>query len=203
VDVVLLDATDPWAGGELLPAGRLREPRESLRRAHVVIVTRAREAGADRLRALAAELAELLPGVPLFQADAQVLGLRPVGRGEPLATAGLAGHRVFALAGIARPDAFFACLENAGAILVGRQSFPDHHAYRRAEVAALQRRAADLGATTLVTTEKDAVRLPVPARSQPPVAAVRSRIAIHREDRLLSFLLSKLPGPSRGGKPLG
>jgi tetraacyldisaccharide 4'-kinase len=79
-----------------------------------------------------------------------------------------AGRRCLAFAGIGRPDKFFATLAEAGAVIASRRSFPDHHAYRTGELAALAEEAERLGAD-LVTTEKDAVRLP-------PAVAARVRV---------------------------
>ena len=71
-------------------------------------------------------------------------------------------------AGIGRPDKFFTTLAEAGAVIASRRAFPDHHAYRAGELAALAEEAERLGAD-LVTTEKDAVRLP-------PAVAARVRV---------------------------
>ncbi len=79
-----------------------------------------------------------------------------------------AGRRCLAFAGIGRPDKFFTTLAEAGAVIASRRAFPDHHAYRAGELAALAEEAERLGAD-LVTTEKDAVRLP-------PAVAARVRV---------------------------
>ena len=71
----------------------------------------------------------------------------------------LAGRRCLAFAGIGRPDKFFATLAEAGAVIAATRPFPDHHRYRVSELAALAAEAQRLGAD-LVTTEKDAARLP-------------------------------------------
>jgi tetraacyldisaccharide 4'-kinase len=97
------------------------------------------------------------------------------GRGLPVHRArlvpdldALAGRRCLAFAGIGRPEKFFATLAGTGAVIAGRRPFPDHHAYRDAELTALVEEAKRLGAD-LVTTEKDAVRLP-------PAVAARVRV---------------------------
>jgi tetraacyldisaccharide 4'-kinase len=77
----------------------------------------------------------------------------------PDVAAGLAGRKVIAFAGLGLPEKFFASLAAAGATIIDRASFPDHHPYRRREINDLQRQAKQYGAR-LVTTEKDLVRLP-------------------------------------------
>ncbi|GEP09123.1 tetraacyldisaccharide 4'-kinase [Methylobacterium gnaphalii] len=92
--------------------------------------------------------------------EAERRGL-PVHRGRlvPRADHGLAGRPVFAFAGIGRPQKFFETLRSVGAILVGTRVFGDHHRFTESELDALAESAERVGAT-LVTTEKDAVRLP-------------------------------------------
>ncbi|MEH3061617.1 MAG: tetraacyldisaccharide 4'-kinase [Methylobacterium radiotolerans] len=87
----------------------------------------------------------------------------------------LAGRRCLAFAGIGRPEKFFATLAEAGAVIVGTHPYPDHHPYRARELAALSEAARRLDAA-LVTTEKDAVRLP-PAFAA-GVRVLRVRLAL-------------------------
>jgi tetraacyldisaccharide 4'-kinase len=98
----------------------------------------------------------------------------------------LAGQRVLAFAGIGRPDKFFATLAEAGLTLAGQQAFPDHHAYRPAEVAKLQARAASLGAQ-LVATTKDHVRLT--QRDQAGVLALGAEL-VWDDDPAIDAILS-------------
>ena len=83
---------------------------------------------------------------------------------RPITPASLAGRRVLAFAGIARPEKFFATLEAMGCRIAGQRAFPDHHPYGELEIAALIAEARRAGAVP-VTTEKDAVRLPATLRS--------------------------------------
>ena len=103
-------------------------------------------------------------------------GRRPLLRADLEPTPGapeLTGRRVLAFAGIGRPEKFFTTLEAAGAELVERRAFPDHHPFTRPELDALIARAAALDAR-LVTTEKDAVRLPanLPANLRGEIAVL-------------------------------
>ncbi len=149
--LLVVDGGSGFGNGRLLPAGPLREPiaRAAARARAAVLI------GEDRAGAAAA----LPPGLALLRA-------RLVARGE-----GLAGARVFAFAGLGRPEKFRASLAELGAEVVGWRVFPDHHAYRAAELAALARAAGDRGAR-LVSTAKDAVRLPPGLRERVTVVTV-------------------------------
>ena len=149
--LLVIDGATGFGNGRVMPAGPLREPVA---------------AGALRCRAAvligedAAGAASRLPlGLPVLRASLQ-----------PDAP-GFAGRRVLAFAGIARPSKFYATLEQAGACIVARQDFPDHHMFRASELRRLQQRAVALQAE-LATTPKDAVRLPAPMRAAVLVAGV-------------------------------
>ncbi|MFD0936842.1 tetraacyldisaccharide 4'-kinase, partial [Methylobacterium trifolii] len=99
----------------------------------------------------------------------------PVHRGRLVPQGdGIAGRRFLAFAGIGRPEKFFATLAEAGAVLAGTRAFPDHHAFREKDLAGLAAAADGLGAE-LVTTEKDAVRLPASFLGRVRVLPVRLR----------------------------
>ncbi len=155
LDVVLLDATAPDAGGALLPAGRLREPLESLARADLIVVTKTEQADPSRARELATRYA---PGVPVYHAATRVLGIRDAA-GLAIHAADLPGATCVAVAGLARPEAFFATLARLKIEPAASLSFPDHAAYGPAALGRIEKAAEESGASAVVTTEKDAVKL--------------------------------------------
>jgi tetraacyldisaccharide 4'-kinase len=154
-DVVLLDATDPDAGGALLPAGRLREPLDALARADLIVVTKSEQADPAPAAALAARHA---PGVPVFRAVTEVTGVFD-GHGGVVRPEHLPGPTVVAVAGLARPEAFAATLASLGIGPAAFLSFRDHIRYGAVEIGRIARAAAETGATAVLATEKDAVKL--------------------------------------------
>ena len=118
--LLVIDGSFGFGNRRLLPAGPLRGPiAEGLARVSAVI-----RIGADR-----AGIGALLPpGLPCLEAD--------LGQDDDAPT--LAGRKVLAFAGIGHPEKFFASLESAGAEIVRRRSFADHHPYRRAEALAFE-----------------------------------------------------------------
>jgi tetraacyldisaccharide 4'-kinase len=169
LDVVTLDATDPWGGGHLLPRGRLREPASALARADCVVITRAELA--EDLAALRAEVGRLSGGrAAVLTSRVRTRGLVPLvefGRAadEVVARAASAragvgvGAPVAAFCAVGNPRAFFEHLRRDGFGLSYTRAFADHHAYTAADAEAVSREAARAGARSLLTTAKDAVKL--------------------------------------------
>ncbi|MEE2525350.1 tetraacyldisaccharide 4'-kinase [Hyphobacterium sp. HN65] len=147
VSVVVIDAAAGWGNGRVFPAGPLREPVDrGLQRADAVV---------------------LMVPEPDFEPDYAGLGLAdiqiPVLRAWLKPTAPAPDGPVVAFAGIGRPEKFFNALTAAGARLAETYSFPDHHEFTRAELDQLRQEAARHSAS-LVTTEKDFVRIPATGR---------------------------------------
>ncbi len=164
LDVVLLDATDAWGGGRLLPAGRLREPRRALQRAHVVVLSRV-PAGAD-VGALIEAHRRWAPAA-WFAAGRHEIADVAAPDGAPWPERG-AAHVVTATG---NPDAVAASAREAGFDPVTTAAYRDHHWFTPAEAARERSRAAAAGATVLLTA-KDAVRWPAPAAGESVRTAV-------------------------------
>jgi tetraacyldisaccharide 4'-kinase len=147
-DVVVIDGATGLGNGQLLPRGPLRERPPALRRATLFWV---------RAPAGAAAPLPPLPGPVVSTRYRPTAWVDPGGALH--APDRLRGAPVLALAGLARPAGFLATLQALGTELRGSALFPDHHRFSDAELRAVQARAAGLGAT-VVTKEKDAVRLP-------------------------------------------
>jgi tetraacyldisaccharide 4'-kinase len=97
--------------------------------------------------------------------------------------------------GIARPEQFFAGLESTGLRLAARTTFPDHHRYTAADLDRLVATARSSGATALVTTDKDLVRLERLAASLPaslPIKTAHLRIEIEDQDAAVEWLLTRI-----------
>ena len=132
--------------------------------------------------------------VASIRARSEAAGLPVLGariEPEPGAARALAGKRVFAFAGIGRPEKLFATLEALGCELAARRAFPDHHRYSPNEIMALAEAASDLGAVP-VTTEKDAARLPEAARAM--IATLPVRLVFDDVDALDHLLARALLG---------
>lgn len=177
LSLLVVDAQTGWGAGKVFPAGPLREPVSAgLARAHAVI---------------------LMKPFAEFQPDWRALGLDRLEK--PVLSAWLEPAEpapegpLFAFAGIGRPQKFFDALTAAGGELAETAAFPDHHAYAPRELETLASLARAHGAR-LITTEKDAARLPAPARARTLVFPVRAAFAEPaRLDALLETCLESHP----------
>jgi len=170
LDVVMLDALEPFGFGHLLPRGLLREPIASLKRAGLVLLSRA-DLIDDERKAEIRKTAERAAG-PLVWAEARHAPRDLIddhGRSEPLDA--LRQGPIVAFCGLGNPEGFRRTLEGLGATVIGFRSFPDHHAYSASDLDALMRWAEAEGASMALTTQKDWVKLrdlkpgPVPLRA--------------------------------------
>ena len=154
VDIVCVDATNPGGytqagslrSGEVLPAGRLREPITNLKRADVVVITRADLV--DDISNLRSEISDLNPEATIFAATNKIVNL-----------AELNGRRIFAFCGLGNPENFYEQLRREGINVVGTKTFPDHHQYTQKDIEQIELEVRACGAETLVTTAKDDVKL--------------------------------------------
>jgi tetraacyldisaccharide 4'-kinase len=197
VELVLVDATDPFGGERLLPRGRLREPLAGIRRAHAILVTRADQAAG--LESLRRRLAGLGPGIPVGCAVYRPCRLLDLSTGREAPLDVLRKERVFAVSGIASPEGFHGTLRQLGAPVAGMLAFPDHHPFGPGDRARMSDGVREAGATCIVTTEKDAVRLEGMLPRDCPVLALGIELEVVEGAEMLDRLLG-LPdgGAGRG-----
>jgi tetraacyldisaccharide 4'-kinase len=171
LDLVTVDATDPFGNGWLLPQGTLREPVENLARADAIILTRANLApnsdgpnGVNDLEALKAQVQGLAPAAAVFTSENKTTNLIPLAKlfedQEPGTILTLLPKtRTLAFCAIGNPDSFFRQLMAEGFELAGTNKFPDHHKYSERDISTLNELARKWNADLLLTTIKDAVKL--------------------------------------------
>ncbi len=172
VDIVLIDATNPFGGGHLLPAGGLREPRSALARADVVVVTRS-----DHAPAIESAIHHD-SDAPIFYARTRLESIRAF-RGEYPGTeyAEARSRKLFAFSGIGNPAGFRTDLREWGFGVAGYKVFPDHHRYTVQDVKAIETEARAAGANAIICTEKDIFNLlGVPGRE---IDLCYCRISLH------------------------
>jgi tetraacyldisaccharide 4'-kinase len=182
LDIVLLDAMDPFGGGHLLPAGRLREPKSALTRAGMIVITRSDHAPAVET------IVRRYTDAPIFYAQTKLEGLsRAVGTvstPEPK----WATKKLFAFCAIGNHAAFFEDLHHWGLHVTGTASFRDHHHYSQRDADELERRALESEAEALVCTEKDVFNLAHVQFPRLPVCYAKISLQLGKADEFMETL---------------
>ena len=172
IEVVLVDSTNPFGNGNLLPRGILREPIRNIRRADIIFLTKCR----GDVSAVREEIRRYNTTAEIVECNHAPKVLKDVWSREEFPLDWLQGKTLCTLSGIASPKGFENSLRHLGAKVVWCERYADHHRYDSSEVLYALNRTADMGADALVTTEKDAVRFP--RLETAPVRCLYLRIAI-------------------------
>ena len=176
LNILLVDSTNPFHNHEPLPLGLLREPIKNLRRADFIFLTKSN--GGDHLRHLRSFLKRHNPRAEIIECNHEPRHFQEVQTQEKFGLDQIRGKRVAAICAIAVPESFENYLTDLGATIVYRKRFVDHHRYRAQELRDFANAANKHHAEILVTTEKDAVRLPELASDLPPFYFLRVEINI-------------------------
>jgi tetraacyldisaccharide 4'-kinase len=155
-DVVLVDRQQPFGNEHLLPRGSLREPPSHLARAHTIFITKSDGQTAELRR----RISEFNSEAAIIECVHHPLYLEDVFTGERRELVFLQGRKVASLSGIAQPESFEQSLVKLGGELVYAKRFADHHRFTQQEILNVINRSKKRQATTIITTQKDAVRFP-------------------------------------------
>ena len=187
LNILLLDATDPFAGFEMVPFGRLREPLYGLKRADAVIITRA-DRPFDQAQVNAIIKYFCGEKVPVMYVYSSIKRLRHLS-GEAYEAGQFRGWNVSLMCGIGNPHAFADDILQVGINIVAEHFYVDHHPFTQQDLDEVTRAAREVGADAIITTEKDAVRLEGLSPAEIPVYAAQLEIESEDEVRLKSLLL--------------
>ncbi len=190
VDLVMVDAVEPFGSGRLLPAGALREPLSALRRA-TALIAHAPDAAAEAAgaRAIRDAAARYCPDAPVLRS-----WLRPIALVDPASGTGspveaMEGMKVVCMAAIAHPGRFFDTARRCGAVVVRELPFADHHRFTGPDLDRIAGAAREARAAIL-TTEKDLARLGAEGVHRlPGLRAIRMEMVVLEEDALERLIL--------------
>jgi tetraacyldisaccharide 4'-kinase len=179
LDVVLLDVTTPPSELKLLPAGRLRETFQALKRADWVVLTRTELGDASRMEA---RVRTANPQARIFRCSTKFAGLAAARNGQPEPHEKLLGKKVAAFCGIGNSAAFFADLRTWGFNVAAERAFADHHVYQHRDLENIFALARASRAEAVLTTEKDLMNLP--PRWQAPMPLFACCICLEIENKM-------------------
>jgi len=178
VDLVLLDAREPFGYGHVLPRGLLREPIIGLRRADAVLITRCERASLEQLDTLDRKVARVTGRPPVAHIEHAWAGVTDQ-TGLQLGLDALHDEAVVAAAGVGQPQAFFEMTRQHAGKLLKTFSFADHHDFTEDDLKTVFREARTLRAGAVVVTEKDWVKWStVLGTLEPPVTVLRPRLTL-------------------------
>ena len=190
LDIVAVDATNPWSGNHLLPYGRLREPVSGLSRADCIVITRCEQS--DDTRILENEIGRLSRNRPTFLSQMKTKTVRAM-TGTVMTSPNRSGP-IGAFCAVGNPQSFFKHLRRDGFQLVFTRAFPDHHVYSQADISELVRDAKKQGATKMLTTAKDAVKLQS-FDLEIECQVLEIEVSIDHEERFIALLQNAISKP--------
>ena len=176
INIVLVDNTDAFGNGHVLPRGTLREPIKNIRRADYIFLTKSD--GSHKIQHLKRFLRRCTRRAEIIECCHKPKYIVRMADNQQEELSFLNGKKVAALSAIAKPASFEAFLMQLGADLVHRDHYADHHRYTQQEIIDFINQAKAAGAEMIITTEKDAVRIPRIDRCDVPLYYLRIQIDI-------------------------
>ncbi len=161
LDILTIDATQPYGTNSMLPIGTLREPKSSIKRADIIILTRTDATGTN-IEQLKTELNQLAPNTPILESIHKPISLYRLNQTDQNSAVplnNLSGKRLLAVCGIGNPNAFAKTLEKHNPDKVELLAFPDHHLYTKSDLQQIQHKLKQVNAEWIVTTQKDEHKL--------------------------------------------
>jgi tetraacyldisaccharide 4'-kinase len=191
LDIVLLDALEPFGFGHVFPRGMLREPIAGLQRADVVALSRANFATAEGRERIKRTVHQHAPSALWVECNHAPRSLQAAS-GATFELSALAGKPVAAFCGIGNPAGFRRTLEECGFNVAAFREFPDHFAFGRADVESLAAWTRELEVEAVLCTQKDLVKLGIDRLGSRPLWAVTIGLEIAAGEAELEARLEKL-----------
>lgn len=191
LNIVLLDALEPFGNGHLLPRGTLRESARGLSRADIVCLSRCDAVDAETRTAIRRRANELAPEADWVEVSHEPDRLINAS-GQAAELSSLSSRPVAAFCGIGNPDGFRHTLESLGYEVAAFRALPDHHAYTREDIESLSEWAGANDVSALVCTRKDLVKIRADRLGSLPLWSVSIAMAVHAGQRELETRLETI-----------
>ncbi len=197
LDIVLVDATEPFGFGHVFPRGSLREPMSGIARAQAAVLTRADCIDSNAAERIRSTYRDFAPNLVWLEAIHQpIAAVNAAGETTPLMD--FSNETVVGVCAIGNPRNFQKTLFDCGCHVVEFIEFPDHHQYSAHDIARIESVVSDHQATRVICTEKDIVKLPHERIGSAPLQALRVQMQL-RDGSPLHQLLRPLIQPIRQG----
>ena len=193
LEIVLLDAREPFGFGHMLPRGLLREPLRSLRRADIVMATRADQVDSQRLAEIRTRVQRYNPKAAWLESEHAPVRLRNAA-GELRSTDWLCGLNVLGACGLGNPTGFMQTIRGCGANLIASMTFPDHHNYSSHDIQSLEKQARECepSCDAIICTGKDLSKIDTPRIGQFEVWSLDVELKIRTGAEILEEYLERV-----------
>lgn len=200
LDICLVDTLTMFGNGNVLPRGILREPLTNLQRAHLFLFTKTDQSSAMNKQALREILSKYNPQAPVFESIHKPNNFAEIvewhkDSGKQVGLNELHGKKVVAFSAIGNPSSFEQTLCSVGTNLLEAVRYPDHHDYGMSEMQYIDERAEELGAVAIVTTTKDAVKIPtefIYSERKIPLYVLNMEIEVADEGNQVEALIAQI-----------
>ncbi|GJQ58567.1 MAG: tetraacyldisaccharide 4'-kinase [Candidatus Scalindua sp. AMX11] len=192
LDVVVIDALNPFAGECLIPRGALREPLKSLERADLFLLSHCNQIQEEGLRTIYTKLKNFNSIAPICESNHQPVHVENLADNRRVEASWLRKKRVYGLCAVGNPQSFSNTLRELGAEVIQFRTFQDHHAYTQAELDDIISEAKSLSVDAIVVTQKDAVKIRNKSIHDVSIMSLAIEIRITKGAKHLEAALSNL-----------
>jgi tetraacyldisaccharide 4'-kinase len=190
LDVVLINARNPFGNGFLLPRGTLREPLSALKRAPLILVTKS-DMNSCNIGELEERIGTYNPDARIFKSSLKTVSLKKVQGEQEVPLDSVEGKRAVGLCSIGDPDSFFSILNSLNVLLVGKLVFPDHHTFQERDYKLIRHWTEK--SELIITTEKDIARIDLDMVQKEKLLIIEIEQVIDNEE-LFTRSLKELAG---------
>ena len=191
LEIITIDSRNPFGNFRLLPAGFLREPLSSLKRADIFVLTKV-DAGQDTA-GITNRLRKLNPRALFVESRHMPEGFSNLNKPDEILSAdSLKGRAALVFSGIGNPQAFEDTVRSLGINISGTLRFADHHDYIQADLDDIVARAKEKELDTIITTEKDAVKIFRLKINHPGIFSLHIKLGITKNEAEFDRRLFKL-----------
>ncbi len=182
LDIVVIDATNPFGNSKLFPAGTLREPLSRLRRAGIIVLNKADQV--LNKENLIQVLRAYNQDAPIIESAYKINSIERWLEHSLIEEKNLEKKKCLAFSGIGNPVSFEKTLKHLKIEVLKHHRFPDHFFYQKKDFLSLEKEAQKLGADFMITTEKDSVRIPMMSELRIPIYVFKIDLVITKGEEI-------------------
>ena len=159
LDIVTINALNPFGNKNVIPAGILREPLFALRRAGLIVLTKTNLVDKEKIAKIKGDILRIDPKAEIFEAEYKPVSITSLKENKEFEANFIKAKRLCAVSGLGDNISFFKMLKDLGADLACELSYPDHHRYTLKDIKHIINSAKVTNSNAIITTKKDWIRL--------------------------------------------